>query len=274
MADRLRGKVALITGSTTGIGRATALAMAREGASVVVNGRSRNLGADVVQAIEREGGVAAYRYADVGVSEQVAELVDFAVQRFGRIDILMNNAYSTVPGSVTELSEDDWDRSMAVLLKAPFLACKAALPRMVAQGGGSIINTSSVHGYLAWDRYVVYDSAKAALINFTRQVAIDYGRHGIRSNAICPGAIVVERSEEQFFQHPEKIEKYAVMYPLGRLGRPEEVASTAVFLASDEASFITGTTIVVDGGMTCQLPDTLWERLDEYYRAHPTPPQG
>jgi NAD(P)-dependent dehydrogenase (short-subunit alcohol dehydrogenase family) len=272
MPERLRGKVALITGSATGIGKATAIAMAREGARVVVNGRSRDLGQAVAEGINRDGGTAVYCYADVGISADVSKLVEFTVETYGGIDILMNNAYSTVPGSVVELSEPDWDRSMNVLLKAPFLACKAALPHMVKQRSGSIINTASVHGLMAWDQYVAYDTAKAGLINLTRQVAIDAGRHGIRANAICPGAIVVERSEEGFFQDREKIAKYAVMYPLGRLGRPDEVASTAVFLASDESSFITGTYILVDGGMTCQLNDTLWDRLDAYYRDHPVTP--
>jgi NAD(P)-dependent dehydrogenase (short-subunit alcohol dehydrogenase family) len=269
MGDRLAGKVAIVTGSTTGIGRATVRAMAREGAKVVVNGRSRDLGQTVVEMIESAGGTAAYCYADMGVPDDVRRLIDFALATYGRIDVLMNNAYEAARGSVVELSEAEWDRSMAVLLKAPFLACKAAIPHMIAQGGGSIINTSSVHGYLACNRYPVYDAAKAALINLTRQVAIDFGPYGIRSNAICPGAIVVERSEERFQQNPEMARKGALVYPLRRLGKPSEVAHAAVFLASDEASFVTGTTIVVDGGMTCQLPDTLYPQFDGYYAEHP-----
>jgi NAD(P)-dependent dehydrogenase (short-subunit alcohol dehydrogenase family) len=177
----------------------------------------------------------------------------------------MNNAYFTVMGTATEIRESDWDRSVSILLKAPFIACQEAIPLMADTGGGSIINVSSVHGYLASNRFHVYDTAKAGLINMTRSVALDYGRKGIRANAICPGFISTERSQARFLEQPELARRAALVYPIGRFGQPIDIANAAVFLASDESSFVTGTTLTVDGGMTCQLPDTLYDAFAQYH---------
>lgn len=266
MANRLEGKVALITGSTSGIGRATATLFAAEGARVVVNGRRRELGEAVVAEIKRAGGEAAYYQADVSRPEEVRSLVRFAVERYGRLDVLMNNALALGRGTAVELSEAEWDQTMAVLLKAPFIACQEAIPQMIRQGGGSIVNTASVHAYLASGRWHAYDTAKAGLVNMTRQIAVDFGPRGIRANAICPGAIIVEKAEPRYREDPDLERQQALVYPVRRLGRPIDVAYAAVYLASDESSFVTGTTIVVDGGMTCQLPDTLYAGFEEYYR--------
>ena len=266
MCKRLEGKVALITGSTSGIGRATAKLFAANGARVVVNGRRRELGESLVEEIKAAGGEAVYLRADLIESQAVRDLVRAAVDTYGRLDVLMNNAYFAVMGTATELDERDWDRAMAILLKAPYVACQEAIPQMIRQGGGSIINTSSVHGYLASNRFHVYDTAKAGLVNLTRSIALDFGPYGVRANAICPGAIIVERSEQRFRDNPDLERRAALVYPVRRIGRPIDVAYAALYLASDESSFVTGTTLVVDGGMTCQLPDTLYRSFEGYYR--------
>lgn len=263
---RLKDKVAIVTGSTAGIGRATALLFAKEGARLVVNGRSAERGEQVVEEIRHAGGEAVFVQADLGERGAVERVVSRAVEKYGRLDILMNNAYTTEWGSVLDVDEDGWDRSLDVMLKAVFLGCKHAVPHMIKQGGGAIINVSSVHGYLAARRSAPYEAAKAGVINLTRQVAVDFGPQGIRANAICPGAIVVERTEQVFAEHPEYRGLSGLVYPLRRVGAPIEVAHTALFLASDESSFITGQAIVVDGGMTAQLHDTLYEDFDRYYR--------
>jgi NAD(P)-dependent dehydrogenase (short-subunit alcohol dehydrogenase family) len=266
MEKRLDGAVALITGSTSGIGRATANRFASEGARVVVTGRRRDWGNMVVQEIVDAGGDSVYYEADLSESGQVRELVRFTLSSYGRIDVLMNNAFANELATAVELGEDDWEHSLAVMLKAPYIASQEALPHMIEQGKGAIINTSSVHGYLAAHRCFAYATAKAGLINMTRQTAVDFGPFGVRANAICPGAIRIERTEERFRENPDLARRSEVVYPLRRTGRPIDIANAALFLASDEAQFVTGITLVVDGGMTSQLPDTLYDRFEEYYR--------
>jgi NAD(P)-dependent dehydrogenase (short-subunit alcohol dehydrogenase family) len=266
MTGRLAGKVAVITGSTSGIGRATAELFAQEGARVVVNGRRRELGQEVVAGIRAAGGEATYCYADVEVSTELRALIDDAVSTYGRLDVLMNNAYHVTQGSAVEIEEQDWDADMAVLLKAAYLGCKYAIPEMAKGGGGSIINISSVHGVLAARRYVTYETAKAGLINMTRQVAVDFGHQGIRVNAICPGWIIVNRTEEWVKGHPERIRHAEVIYPVGRPGWPIDIARAALFLASDESSFITGHALMVDGGLTAQLQDSLSHAVEQWAR--------
>ena len=266
MGNRLAGKVALITGSTSGIGRGTANRFAAAGARVVVNGRRADWGAMVVAEIERAGGEAVYYQSDLSEAQAVRDTVRFALDTYGRLDVLMNNAYANTLGTAVELAEADWDRSLAVMLKAPYIACQEAIPAMIRGGGGSIINISSVHGYLAAHRRVAYEAAKAGLINMTRQIAIDFGPDGIRSNAICPGGVMVEASEGRFRDDPDLERKASIVYPLRRVGRPIDIANAALFFASDESCWVTGTSLVVDGGMTCQLADTLYAGFEEYYK--------
>jgi NAD(P)-dependent dehydrogenase (short-subunit alcohol dehydrogenase family) len=265
MGKRLEGKVAIVTGSTSGIGRASAERFAEEGASVIINGRRRELGQKVVEGIRAAGGEASYRYADVSDAGQVRDLVHFAVETYGRLDVLMSNAYSGRSASVENLTEADWDYAFAMTVKATAIAAQAAIPEMIKVGGGSIIITSSVQGYLAGPDGATYNALKAALINLARQMAIDYGRDNIRVNTLCPGRIVTEGKIEMLNATPAEVRRQALVYPLGRPGSMREAADCALFLASDESSFVTGHALVVDGGLTAQLQDAAGRYVDAWW---------
>jgi NAD(P)-dependent dehydrogenase (short-subunit alcohol dehydrogenase family) len=189
---RLKGKVAVVTGSTAGIGRATAELFAEEGAKVVVSGRRAELGEEAASGIRARGGTAAFCAADVTRAADLRGLVDFAVSTYGRLDILMNNAWSGRTASVTDLEEAEWDSAFAVSVRAAALASRYAVPEMIKAGGGSIIHVASVHGVRAARDNASYNALKAALINLAREMAMDYGKHNIRVNALCPGRIVTE----------------------------------------------------------------------------------
>jgi len=264
--NRLANKVAVITGSTSGIGRTTAELFAQEGARVVVNGRRRELGEQVVEGIRAAGGTASFLHGDVTQSGQLEALIRFAIDTYGRLDILVNNAWSGRTGAVLEISEEEWDYLFAVLLKATFLGSKLAIPEMIKGGGGSIINIASVHGVLASRHYSSYDSAKAGVVNLTRSIAVDYGHQGIRCNAICPGWIITERTEKMVQEHPERLRSAELLYPIGRPGYTIDIAQAALFLASDESSFITGHALMVDGGLTIQLQDALASLVERTVR--------
>ena len=255
MGGRLTGKVAVVTGSTSGIGRASAELFAEEGAKLVINGRRRTLGEQVATGIEAQGGVASYFYADVSQGEQLRDLIRFAVDTYGRLDILMNNAYSGRFGSVVDLPETDWDAMYAGTLKAVFLGCKYAIPEMIKGDGGVILNVGSHLGLRAGRGGASYAAFKAGLIHLSRQMAVDYGNDGIRVNAICPARIVTEAKQEMLSKHPDEVRRQKLTYPLGRPGTMREAAMAALFLVSDESSFVTGTTLAVDGGMSAQAAD-------------------
>lgn len=256
MGSRLAGKVAVVVGSTSGIGRATAELFASEGASVVVSGRRAALGRSVVERISSDGGNAAYMQTDINMSEQIRALIAFTMATYGRLDVLVNNAWSGRQKALLDTSEEDWDDAMVGSLRAVFLACKCAIPEMIKNGGGSIISTSSVHGILAGPGSSSYESAKAGIIHLMRQIVVDYGRLGIRANTVCPGYTIVEAHEPYLKDHPEALSFWAKVTPLGRPGNTMDVARAALFLASDESAFIAGQALVVDGGMTCQLQDS------------------
>lgn len=266
MGERLRDKVAVITGSTSGIGKATAILFAQEGAHVVVNGRRADLGAQVVDEIRTAGGTAAYCHADVSQADDLKALVRFAIETYGQLDIMVNNAWSGKLGNVLEVSEEEWDYLQSVTLRAAFLGSKYALEEMVKNGGGAILNIASVHGVLASRRFAPYDAAKAGIINLTRSIAVDFGHQGIRCNAICPGLIIVESYEPWYNTNPERMRSTERIYPVGRPGYPIDIARAAVFLASEESSFITGHALMVDGGLTIQLQDSLASAVEHAVR--------
>jgi NAD(P)-dependent dehydrogenase (short-subunit alcohol dehydrogenase family) len=257
MPGRLNDKIAVVTGSTQGIGRACVERFAREGARVVVSdhGADPSLGMAVVERIKAQGGVAHYCKANVRIGEEVRHLIRDTIKEYGRIDVLMNNAITGQNGSVMDMHDEEWDIMFAATIKAIAIACKEAIPTMIKNGGGSIINTSSIHGILAGKNDASYNALKGAIINFSRSMAVDYGRYAIRCNALCPGRILTENKKIWLDANPREVVRQQCVYPLGRPGTMEEIASAALFLACDDSSFITGHALVVDGGLTAQLPD-------------------
>jgi NAD(P)-dependent dehydrogenase (short-subunit alcohol dehydrogenase family) len=268
---RLSDKVAIVTGGALGIGGATARRLARDGARVLIADVEEQAAAANVARIEAAGGSAAALMVDVGSAEGVRGMVEHAAERWGRLDIVVNNAFSGGDhGGAVEVSEEQWDRGLDVGLKAMFRAAKAAVPHMRAVGGGAMVNLSSVHGLLAAPGRLVYETLKTAVIGLTRQLAVEYGPDGIRVNAICPGHIVTERINEQWWTaHPEGLRFFEQQYPLRRCGRPDDIADAIAFLCSDEASFITGQALVVDGGLSIQLQENLGLHLAHYAQQHP-----
>ena len=248
---RLKDKVALITGGASGIGRATAELFAREGARVAVADYSAE-GRDTVQAIQSARGEAIFVPVDVSDSSQVASMVEVALQAYGRIDILFNGAGILYYGTVLETDEQAWNRVLSINLTGTYLCCRAVLPHMIRQGGGSIINVSSTVGaHDACANAVAYVTSKGGVTLFTRAMAIDHAKQGVRVNALVPGATDTPMIRNALT--PEALEVLAASHPIGRLGRPEELAKAVLFLASDDASFVTGTAMYVDGGQTAKI---------------------
>lgn len=261
---RLSGKVAIITGAGAGIGRGTANLFAREGASVVIAEINPETGRRTADEITAAGGTALFVHTDVHEEAECRKMVEETVRRFGRLDVLMNNAYYNTGGTVVDLPVAEWDRSINVMVRSIYLGCKYAIPEMIKSGGGSIINIASVHGLLAAARSAVYEASKAAVINLSREIAVDFGPQGIRCNAICPGLIITEKSEAHF-ANPRVMAKAAAVYPVRRGGRPIDIAYGALYLASDESTFVTGTALVIDGGLTCWLQDSLAHHLEDFF---------
>ena len=244
---KLDKRVALITGGGAGIGRDSALAFAREGAAVaVVDVRGER--AQQTAGLVREAGGHAQAFAcDVRNIESVAATVAAVLAGFGRIDAVFNDAGTTRPGSVLTVSLADWDMVLDVNLRGTFLVSRAVLPHMLERGSGAIINMGSVDGIAGDANMAAYNAAKAAVINLSRSMAIDFGPHGIRTNCICPGVIGTPVVLRMFGDDQRAAMEAAT--PLGRIGRPGDIAAVAVFLASDDAAFVNGTTIVADGGL-------------------------
>ncbi|MBL8179325.1 MAG: SDR family oxidoreductase [Bryobacterales bacterium] len=241
--------MAIITGAAGGIGSAMARTFAAEGARVVVNDIAGEAGRDLAAEIRGQGGEAVFVAGDVSRAADVAGMVEQTVGRYGGIDVLVNNAiYAEGDGTIERLEEDVFDRTIAVCLKGPFLCTKAVIPAMKARGGGSIVTLSSVNALFAFGE-TAYTAAKGGLISMMRLVAAEYGEFGIRSNIICPGTIETKTCMDYWERFPEGFAKLRAMYPLGRIGQPREVAEMAVFLASAESSFVTGSVHVVDGGL-------------------------
>ena len=250
---RLAGRVALITGGGTGIGRAMALAFSREGANVAIAGRRRDKLQHVANEITARGGEVLPVACDVTQSVDAERAVRETVEEFGALHILVNNAGTHSTGTVEELSEEDWDRVMRVNIKGPFLMSRAALPAMRRAGRGSIINTGSILGLVAMKSRAAYCASKGGVTMLTKAMALDHGHENIRVNCICPALVETEMVQAIFLQTPAGRalrEARVAGMPLGRMGQPEDVAELAVYLASDESSWLTGVAIPLDGGLS------------------------
>ncbi|MDA4136297.1 MAG: SDR family oxidoreductase [Thaumarchaeota archaeon] len=249
---KLDGRVAIITGGNSGIGKATAILFAQEGAKVVVAGRNSSRGREVVDEIRKKGGDAVFVRTDVSKSEDVKNLVEKTVSRYGRIDVLFNNAALSPVGTVLTTSEKDWRAVIDTNINGTFLCTRYVLPHMQKRGGGAIINTGSINSLMAMKDEAAYDASKGGVLMLTRATALDFAKDNIRVNCICPGAIETPmlRGILQLAPNPKEAEAELVRkHALGRIGTPEEVARVALFLASDDSSFVTGTAVAVDGGM-------------------------
>ena len=249
---RLDGKVALITGAGNGMGQVASVLFAREGARIVVADFSETGGAETVAAVEAVGGKAAFVKVDVANAEQVEAMVSFAMNRFGALNVLYNNAgiFPADDGGATETPEPTWDRVMEVNLKGVWLGCKYGIPAMLESGGGSIVNVASFVALMgAATAQIAYTASKGGVLAMTREIAVEYGRKNIRANSLCPGPIATPMLEE-LMSDPARKARRLVHIPMGRLGQAEELAKAALFLASDESSFMTGSQLVVDGGIT------------------------
>lgn len=251
---KLDGKIALITGGGSGIGRATALLFSTEGAKLSVVDWAEDDARAVAAEIGKRGGEAIALRTDVSKAADAEGMVAETVQRFGRLDILYNNAGIGIARHTHLLSEEEWDRTIDIDLKGVFLGCKYALPELMKQGG-VILSTASVAGLEGIRRMAAYCAAKAGVIMLTKSLAMDYAEHGIRVNCVCPGTIETPLSETAYEKLSEERSErarwmVAAMHLLGRTGQPEEIAHAALFLCSQDASFITGQAVVVDGGYT------------------------
>jgi len=257
-SGKLAGRVALVTGATSGIGAATAGLFAGEGAAVVVTGRRVEHGEALAERIARDGGRALYVQADHTREADCRRVVDEAVSAFGRIDILFNNAGVVVDGTAEETSEDVWASTLALNVTAVWRMSKLVLPHMRAGGGGAIVNNASDWGLVGGARAVAYCASKGAVVQMTRAMALDHASENIRINAVCPGDTFVERWREQGYflggtrVDPEEISADALELPMRRVGKAEEIARAVLFLASDDASYVTGAALPVDGGNTAQ----------------------
>lgn len=253
LQNTLENKVALVTGGTSGIGRASAIALAKAGAKVVVSGRREKEGKATVDLIRQAGGSALFVQADVTSEESVISLVKKTVDAYGNLDIAFNNAGVISEGPLTEASVKDYQHIFEINVKGVFLSMKHEIPIMLKNGGGSIINTSSIFGAVGKQNLELYVASKHAVSGLTRSAALSYAKQNIRINAVAPGGI-----DTDMFNTPtgerdlEAMKYFATLHPMGRIGTPEEIAAVVVFLASPAASFITGQSLLADGGYTAQ----------------------
>lgn len=252
---RLRNKIAIITGAGSGIGRTTALLFSEEGAQVAIVEIDKERGQDTVDMITRKGREGLFIPTDITDPSQVKSMVTKVIEAYGKINILVNNAGLYVQGDVVNTNEEQWDRIMAVNLRAAFLCCKYNIPQMIESGGGVVINVSSEAGIVAIKNQVAYNTSKAGLISLTKSIALDFASQNIRANCVCPGttqtplvasALAKQADPERARREVEKVR------PANRLGKPEEIAYGILYLASDESPYATGAVLSIDGGYTAQ----------------------
>ncbi|HEY0606427.1 MAG TPA: SDR family oxidoreductase [Herpetosiphonaceae bacterium] len=253
MGERSSERVALVTGGSGGIGRATALALARTGAQVVVVDVSEAGGAETAQMIEQAGGTAQFMRVDVTDARAVEQMISVTVATFGRLDYAVNNAgIDGLRARTADYPEDEWLRVLSINVTGVWLCMKYELQQMQAQGSGVIVNTASVAGLVGFPGHSAYAASKHAVIGLTKTAALEYARRGIRVNAICPGYTRTPMVERVFEQAPEMQAKVTQAMPIGRIGTPEEIAGAIVYMCSDSAAFMTGHALVLDGGLIAQ----------------------
>jgi NAD(P)-dependent dehydrogenase (short-subunit alcohol dehydrogenase family) len=250
MPGMLAGKVALVTGAGSGIGRASALAFAREGARVIVADIAADGGGETAHSIEEQGGEAYFVQADVSAAGDVREMIERAVTTYGRLDCAFNNAgIEGEMATTAECSEENFDRTIAINLKGVWLCMKYEIHQMLEQGGGAIVNCASIAGLVGFPNLPAYTASKGGIVQLTRTAALEYAQSGIRVNALCPGVIHTPMVDRITNRNPETEAQFTAMEPIGRMGAPEEMAEAALWLCSDAASFVTGHPLVADGGM-------------------------
>jgi len=256
MPGQFNTKVAVVTGAASGIGRATALAFAREGANVVVSDVAAQGGEETVRLIKQAGGEATFVTCDVSQAEEVKALVTKAVDTYGRLDYDINIAgIEGTPAPTADYPADVWSKVIGINLTGPYLCMKYAIPQMLTQGAGVIVNMASILGVVGFATAGAYAAAKHGLVGLTKVAALEYATQGIRVNAVCPGFIETPMVMERGLaagSHPEVYQQIAALHPMKRLGKPEEIAAGVVWLCSEAASFVTGQTLIVDGGYTAQ----------------------
>ena len=250
---RLEGKTALITGGGEGIGKATALLFCKEGAKVGITGRTKKTLDEVIKEAKGEGEIVAFP-GDVSNEKHVKETVDKFLMRFSKIDILFNNAGILEAGNVITTTTESWVKTLDININGMFLMCKYVVPHMIRNAGGSIINNSSVLGFIGCENTIAYSTSKGAVMQFTRSLALDHAKQGIRANTICPGFIKTKMNED-FIGNPPDAQKQldeiaAKIIPMGKRGDPMEIAYGLLYLASDESKYVTGSSLVIDGGWT------------------------
>ncbi|HEX2929268.1 MAG TPA: SDR family NAD(P)-dependent oxidoreductase [Candidatus Binatia bacterium] len=248
---KLKGKIAFVTGFGSGLGQAIAVMFAKEGAAVAGTSTTESKGRETVTLIERAGGKALFRRGDVGNAAQMKGLIEETVKLFGGVDIVVNSAGVRTNGSITEITEEDWDRTLDANLKGAFIVSQLAIPEMKKRGGGVILHIAARSGMLGQSGRAAYCASKGGLVRLTEAMAMDHAKERIRVNCICPGPT---RTPMVDTSTPEKLARYSTRVPIGRIGEPEDIAYAALYLASDEASMVTAAILPVDGGMRLTGP--------------------
>ncbi len=246
---RISDKVAIITGAASGIGRATAILFAKEGGKVVVADKNEVGGNETVDLIRSDGGQAIFNYVNVTSATDIQGMVKTTINTYGKLNILVNNAGIAIRLPVVDLSEEDWDRNIDVNLKSIYLSSKYAIPRMIENSGGSIVNIASIYGIVGGRIRAAYAASKGGVVNLTRSMALDYALHKIRVNCVCPGFVNTPLLKN-ILKNKEEYQALADLHPMGRLGDMLEIALGVLYLASDESSFVTGIALPIDGGYT------------------------